>query len=55
MKRIKNKIKDWIALLLVGGAFGSIIAMILIYVIGIFCLPVAIIWAIYKLVIHFTN
>jgi hypothetical protein len=55
MKRIKNKIKDWFAVLLMGGAVGSFVAMILLYIIGIFCLPVAIIWAIYKLVTHFTN
>jgi hypothetical protein len=55
MKRIKNKIKDTLASLAVLGFVGSIFGLIGVYFIGVFCLPIVIIWAIYKAVTHFLN
>lgn len=51
MKRLTNFFSEWIFL----GTTIAIIGLIFTYIIGVFCLPVAIIWAIYKLVTHFIN
>jgi hypothetical protein len=55
MKRIKIKIKDCIATTALFGTLFSIAGLIAVYFIGVFCLPVVLIWAIYKIVTHFFN
>jgi hypothetical protein len=55
MKRIKIKIKDCIAITALFGAFFSLFGLIALYFIGVFCLPIVLIWAIYKIVTHFFN
>lgn len=55
MNKIKKKISEWIKFLFYGGMAVSAFGMIALYIIGVFCLPVVVIWAIYKIVTHFTN
>lgn len=55
MNKIKKKISDWISVFAISFTAVAAGSMIVIYIAGVLCFPVVVIWAIYKFVTHFTN
>ena len=55
INKIKNKITNYATKLCYYIAAMTSVSLIAIYIAGAFCLPVVIVWAIYKIVTHFTN